>query len=570
MEYIVNLNLSEYLLLFQILGVYLGVEFQTHPIMNIKRNIIFALESRKKNGVPIVENVPIRMRVIYASQRIEFTTGYRIDVAKWDSDKQRVKNGCTNKLKQSASEINADLLKYYAEIQNVFKEFEVQETMPTTQQLKDAFNLRMKNANEEQQEEAQISFWEVFDEFVKECGNQNNWTESTYEKFAAVKNHLKEFKEDVTFEYFDEFGLNEYINFLRDKKDMRNSTIGKQMGFLKWFLRWSFKKDYHQNIAYDTFKPKLKTTPKKVIFLTWEELNRLKDYQIPKDKQYLERVRDVFLFCCFTSLRYSDVRNLKRSDVKSDHIEVTTVKTADSLSIELNKYSKAILEKYKDIHFENHMALPVISNQKMNDYLKELGIRVKYLHSDIDTLERAEIIRDMRLDVFDVLVGINLLREGLDIPEITLVAILDADKEGFLRSETSLIQTIGRAARNSEGHVIMYADTITDSMRVAIEETNRRRQIQQKYNEEHGITPTTIKKAVRDLIAISKAAERNAASEEKDLESMSLKELNKLAKELQKKMHQAAAELNFEEAVVLRDRMLQVKTMLLELEGQEK
>ena len=208
--------------------------------------------------------------------------------------------------------------------------------------------------------------------------------------------------------------------------------------------------------------------------------------------------------------------------------------------------------------------------EDLTDYMRDVGIRVKYLHSDIDTLERAEIIRDMRLDVFDVLVGINLLREGLDIPEITLVAILDADKEGFLRSETSLIQTIGRAARNSEGHVIMYADTITDSMRVAIEETNRRRQIQQKYNEEHGITPTTIKKAVRDLIAISKAAERNAASEEKELESMSLKELNKLAKELQKKMHQAAAELNFEEAVVLRDRMLQVKTMLLELEGQEK
>ena len=208
--------------------------------------------------------------------------------------------------------------------------------------------------------------------------------------------------------------------------------------------------------------------------------------------------------------------------------------------------------------------------EDLTDYMRDVGIRVKYLHSDIDTLERAEIIRDMRLDVFDVLVGINLLREGLDIPEITLVAILDADKEGFLRSETSLIQTIGRAARNSEGHVIMYADTITDSMRVAIEETNRRRQIQQKYNEEHGITPTTIKKAVRDLIAISKAAERNPASEEKDLESMSLKELNKLAKELQKKMHQAAAELNFEEAVVLRDRMLQVKTMLLELEGQDK
>ena len=341
--------------------------------MNIKRNIIFALESRTKNGVPIVENVPIRMRVIYASQRIEFTTGYRIDAVKWDANKQRVKNGCTNKLKQSASEINADLLKYYTEIQNVFKEFEVQEIMPSTQQLKDAFNLRIKNTDEEPQEDVETRFWDVFDEFVKECGNQNNWTKSTYEKFAAVKSHIKEFKDDVTFEYFDESGLNEYVNFLRDDKDMRNSTIGKQIGFLKWFLRWSFKKGYHQNIAYDTFRPKLKTTPKKIIFLTWNELNKLKDYQIPQDKQYLERVRDVFLFCCFSSLRYSDVRNLKRWDVKSDHIEVTTVKTADNLIIELNDYSKAILEKYKDIQFEDDMVLPVISNQKMNDYLKELG-----------------------------------------------------------------------------------------------------------------------------------------------------------------------------------------------------
>ena len=204
--------------------------------------------------------------------------------------------------------------------------------------------------------------------------------------------------------------------------------------------------------------------------------------------------------------------------------------------------------------------------EDLTDYMREVGIRVRYLHSDIDTLERAEIIRDMRLDVFDVLVGINLLREGLDIPEITLVAILDADKEGFLRSETSLIQTVGRAARNSEGHVIMYADKITDSMRVAIEETNRRRKIQQQYNEEHGITPTTIKKAVRDLIAISKAAIESEKDFKKDPESMDVKELNKLQKELQKKMHQAAAELNFEEAAMLRDRMMEVKKMLLELE----
>ena len=204
--------------------------------------------------------------------------------------------------------------------------------------------------------------------------------------------------------------------------------------------------------------------------------------------------------------------------------------------------------------------------EDLTDYMREAGIRVKYLHSDIDTLERAQIIRDMRLDVFDVLVGINLLREGLDIPEITLVAILDADKEGFLRSETSLIQTIGRAARNSEGHVIMYADTITDSMRKAIEETERRRKIQQKYNEEHGITPTTIKKAVRDLIAISKAVENPHAADTKDPESMDEKALKKLAKELEKKMRQAAAELNFEEAASLRDRMIGVKKMLLDME----
>ena len=204
--------------------------------------------------------------------------------------------------------------------------------------------------------------------------------------------------------------------------------------------------------------------------------------------------------------------------------------------------------------------------EDLTDYMREVGIRVKYLHSDIDTLERAEIIRDMRLNLFDVLVGINLLREGLDIPEISLVAILDADKEGFLRSETSLIQTVGRAARNAEGHVIMYADTVTESMEKAIDETKRRRKIQQAYNEAHGITPTTIKKAVRDLIAISKAAEERKEGREKDLESMDARELEKLAKELQKKMNRAAADLNFEEAMTLRDQMMEVKKMLLEIE----
>ena len=339
--------------------------------MNIKRNIIFALESRKKNGVPVIENVPIRMRVIFASHRIEFTTGYRIDAAKWDADKQRVKNGCTNKLKQSASDINTDLLRYYTIMQEVFKEYEVKDIMPTPQEIKDSFNNKV-NPTEEVQEE-QKGFWEIFNEFVSECGKQNNWTDSTYEKFAAVKNHIKEFRAEPTFVYFDEEGLNNYVDFLRKTKDMRNSTIGKQLGFLKWFIRWAFKKGYHQNIAFETFKPKLKNTPKKVIFLTWDELNKLKVCNIPQNKQYLERVRDVFLFCCFTGLRYSDVYNLRTSDVKADHIEITTVKTADSLVIELNNHSKAILEKYKDVHFEGNKVLPVISNQKMNDYLKELG-----------------------------------------------------------------------------------------------------------------------------------------------------------------------------------------------------
>lgn len=224
----------------------------------------------------------------------------------------------------------------------------------------------------------------------------------------------------------------------------------------------------------------------------------------------------------------------------------------------------------KEVESHNKVLITTLTKrmaEDLTDYIREAGIRVKYLHSDIDTLERAEIIRDMRLDVFDVLVGINLLREGLDIPEITLVAILDADKEGFLRSETSLIQTIGRAARNAEGHVIMYADSITDSMKAAIDETNRRREIQQKYNEDHGITPQTIKKAVRDLISISKAAAAGDGELKKDPESMDAKELDKLAKELAKKMRQAAAELNFEEAARLRDRRKEVKQMLLELEG---
>ena len=228
-----------------------------------------------------------------------------------------------------------------------------------------------------------------------------------------------------------------------------------------------------------------------------------------------------------------------------------------------------ISEIYKETAAGNKVLVTTLTKrmaEDLTDYMKELGIRVRYLHSDIDTLERTEIIRDMRLDVFDVLVGINLLREGLDIPEISLVAILDADKEGFLRSAVSLIQTIGRAARNAQGHVIMYGDTVTDSMRIAIDETMRRREIQEKYNEEHGITPQTIKKAVRDLISISKEVAKEEKQLEKDPESMSRAELEKLIGDVQKQMKKAASELDFETAAQLRDQMISLKKYLQELE----
>ena len=349
--------------------------------MNIKRNIIFSPECRKKDGVTIVENVPIRMRVIFGGKRIDFSTSYRIDVAKWDADKQRVKNGCTNKLKQSSAEINADLLNLYNIVQNIFKEFEVAETMPTPGQIKSAFSERTKAHTSEEKPtetvEAKLSFWELYDEFVKENGRLNNWTHATHQKFKTVKNHLTDFQTnnnvELSFEFFSENGLNDYVDFLREVADLRNLTVGKQISFLKWYLRWAVKKGYHSNLAFDSFKPKMKNTQKKVIFLTTDELTRIRTLSIPQSKQYLERVRDIFLFLCFSGLRYSDVANLKRSDIKPDHMEITTMKTADSLSIELNAQTKAILEKYADIQFKNDRVLPIITNQKFNTYLKELA-----------------------------------------------------------------------------------------------------------------------------------------------------------------------------------------------------
>ena len=283
-------------------------------------------------------------------------------------------------------------------------------------------------------------------------------------------------------------------------------------------------------------------------------------------EEFEERI-DQVLFVSATPGQYEKDHELLRAEqiirptgLLDPYVEVRPVEgQIDDLVGEVNK----------EVEKHNKILVTTLTKrmaEELTDYMKDLGIRVKYLHSDIDTLERSEIIRDMRLDVFDVLIGINLLREGLDIPEISLVAILDADKEGFLRSETSLIQTIGRAARNAEGHVIMYADVITDSMRRAIDETLRRRELQEAYNKEHGITPKTIKKAVRDLISISKEVAKTQKKLEKDMESMSRKELEELIGKVQKQMKAAAADLNFEMAAELRDQMIELKKNLEELD----
>ncbi len=288
----------------------------------------------------------------------------------------------------------------------------------------------------------------------------------------------------------------------------------------------------------------------------------------PLNFQEFEQKLDQVLFVSATPGEYEADHELLRAEqlirptgLLDPRVEVRPVEgQIDDLVKEVNQ----------EIEKKNKVLITTLTKrmaEDLTDYMKEIGIRVRYLHSDVDTLERAQIIRDMRLDVFDVLVGINLLREGLDIPEITLVAILDADKEGFLRSETSLIQTIGRAARNSEGHVIMYADVMTDSMRKAIEETSRRRALQEAYNQEHGITPTTIKKAVRDLIAVSKKVAETEVKLSKDPESMNKKELTRLIAQVEKQMRAAAADLNFEQAAELRDKMIELKKSLQEING---
>lgn len=351
--------------------------------MDIKRNILFFPEKKSspkgKSDAPIYY---LRMRIRWGKNIVTLGVGHQWDPGKWNKEAQRCIKSATNNKKISASRINSRIQEMHDKAEKVFKEFEVKEVIPTKEQFREAFNIAI---GKEISSFRASSFFEYFDEFTEERGRQNNWTNATHEKFSAVKGHLKLFNENLRFEMLDDRGLSSYIDFLRTEEKLRNSTIGKQLGFLKWFLRWASQKGYNKERAYESFKPKLKTAKKQIVYLQWDELMAVYNKEIPIGKKYLERVRDVFCFCCFTSLRYSDVANLKKHNILPDHIEITTVKTFDNLRIDLNDYSKAILLKYKDYEDKNHLALPVISNQRMNEYLKELGALCKLERPIVDT-----------------------------------------------------------------------------------------------------------------------------------------------------------------------------------------
>lgn len=386
----------------------------------------FRLKSRKLTSSTTLTNVPnalITMRISYKSLKLELSTGCHIDSLRWNETAQ-VAVG-PNRDGMTAEEINARIMTLAKYVNDVVEIYESASLVPTPEQFKDTLE-RVKtgktsftksrsstkkvvinapepadksrsksgqvslktlfNKNEGKTEKPKINkplqFWEVAIEFENICGRQNNWTESTHEKFQAMRNHLKGLRAykkkqglksfDFDFDYFDDDGMLSYLEYLRDVKNMKNSTIEKHLEFLRWFLRWSLQKGFHHNNCFETFRPKFKKTQKKIIFLTKKEITKLENYEIPKTKLYLHRVRDVFLFCCYTGLRHSDVSNLKKYDVKKDYIEVTTKKTCDSLRIELNDVSRKILEKYEPFDFPDSKALPVVCNQKMNQYLHEL------------------------------------------------------------------------------------------------------------------------------------------------------------------------------------------------------
>jgi integrase len=334
--------------------------------MNIKRVCQFLLD--KEPGKP---DAKLRYRIKWNRNKsiVAFNVGYRVDIDKWSLETQRCKNNTTHgKRKVAANIINKEIQRLEEAAENTFRKFENKNKTPTCDEFRLEFNAQIGRAVERKKE----TLFEAIDKFMSETGKINQWSKAYYQKYAALKNHLSDFDAELTFDRLDKDNLINLVVFLRDKLDMRNTSIENQLLYLRRFLRWATDNGYNANMDFYKFTPRLKTAEKKVIFLDWDELIVLYNFKIPDKMPGIERVRDVFCLCCFTGLRYSDVANLKRSDVFDDYLSITTVKTADSLKIELNDYSKAILNKYSHSEFPNNLALPVISNQKMNDALKEL------------------------------------------------------------------------------------------------------------------------------------------------------------------------------------------------------
>ena len=338
--------------------------------MIIKRNCIFLLDKEKSKS-----DAKLRYRIKWNGNTVSFNVGYRVDIDKWSPDGQRCKNNTTHSIKKVHSSVINKTIQSYEDIcDNIFFIFEQKEIIPTPDEFKDEFNQRLGKKVKRQR-----TLFEYHTEFMIEQGKESQWEESTYKEHRTIQRRLKDFAPDLEFEDLTKQGLSMFVDYMHTvpinskKKGLKNSSIRKNLDNLKWFLRWATEKGYNKELSFTTFQPKLKEVKNTVVYLTWDELMLIYNFTPSSTISNLEKVKDVFCFCCFTSLRYSDVANLKRSNVFEDYILVTTIKTYDTLRIELNKYSKAILEKYKDEEYENNLALPVISNQKMNDGLKELG-----------------------------------------------------------------------------------------------------------------------------------------------------------------------------------------------------
>ena len=335
--------------------------------MNIKYHAQFLLDREKDNPT-----AKLRYRIKWDGNIVAFNLGYRVEIQKWSTETQRCKANTTHGNKKvSASVINRKIQLFESACEKTFQKYEIDDLIPNQDQFREWFNVEIGRTPKEELK-SEKNFFEIYDMFVNEESINSQWNFRTLQKMKTQKKVLEEFDHVISFEKFNEQYLSNYQRYL-EGKNHKNSTISKELAALKWFLKWAMKKGYTKSGEFEKFKPKIKNVQKKIIFLNKSELKRFTEYEIPTDKSYLEKIRDVFLFQCFTGLRYSDVFNLKRSDVKDGYLEITTLKTADNLIIELNSYSRKLLNKYIDVEFEHNKALPVISNQKMNDYLKELA-----------------------------------------------------------------------------------------------------------------------------------------------------------------------------------------------------